>query len=284
MGNRNLRWLKLAALALANLVFWVGVSAAVGRIVSPGLDFGMEARLREVQATAAAMWDQLSQPRPSATATSEEAVVIPGGGTVIEGEQPIAAVVTPGDPALVTTPEPATTREAEGSAEPDSQPTPQPEATLESNPLLLADPEISNLALLDAEMARSAPERAVQIRYQEEALNAEIAALWRYNPGLPYRDVRVDLMPDQVVVTGKVSVLGFGINAEVTGQVTVEDCVPVLKVERLRVAGVMTPAFVRAEVERMIQEAMAWYPADYPLCLEQIVLEETSATAYGHRR
>jgi hypothetical protein len=58
----------------------------------------------------------------------------------------------------------------------------------------------------------------------------------------------------------------------------------VLEIDRLRLAGVMTPAFVRDEVESMIHEAVAWYPADYPLCLEQIVLEETSATVYGHRR
>jgi hypothetical protein len=29
---------------------------------------------------------------------------------------------------------------------------------------------------------------------------------------------------------------------------------------------------------------MTWYPADYPLCLEQIVLEETRLTCYGYRR
>ena len=284
MSNRNVRWLKLAAFALANLIFWVGVSAAMWRIVNPGLDFGLEGLLREGQATAVAMWDQLGEPRPSATATPEEAAIFPDEGTEVEEEQPLAAILTPGDPALTVIPEPDTTREAESSADPIGQPTPQPEATLASNPLLLTDPQISSIAVLDAEMARSAPERAVQIRYQEAALNAEIAALWRNNPDLPYRDVRVDLMRDQVVVTAQVSVLGFGIDAEVTGQVTVEDCVPVLEIDRLRLAGVMTPAFVRDEVESMIHEAMAWYPADYPLCLEQIVLEETSATVYGHRR
>jgi hypothetical protein len=284
MANHNPRWLKLAAFALANLIFWVGFSAAMWRIVSPGLDFGLEALLRKGQATAVAMWDQLGEPRPSATATPEEGAIAPDEGIESEGEQPIAAILTPGDPALTDMPEPGTTPEAEGSAEPISQPTPQPEATLAGNPLLLNDPQISDVALLDAEMARSAPERAVQIRYQEGALNAEIAELWRNNPDLPYRDVRVDLMRDQVVVRGQVSVLGFGIDAEVTGQIRVEDCVPVLEIDRLRLAGVMTPAFVRDEVESMILEALAWYPADYPLCLEEIVLEETSVTVYGHRR
>ncbi|MGD8902641.1 MAG: hypothetical protein PVI67_03655 [Anaerolineae bacterium] len=283
MGNRNVRWLKLAAFALANLIFWVGISAAIWRIVSPGLDFGLEALMREGQATAVAMWDHLGEPRPSATATPEDASP-PGGESDIGGEQPMAAILTPGDPALTAMPEPETTQEAEGSTQPAIQPTPQPRATLASSPLLLTDPQISDIAPLDAEMARSAPERAVQIRYEEGALNAEIAALWRNNPDLPYRHVRVDLMRDQVVVTGQVSVLGFSIDAELTGKVTAEDCAPVLEIDRLRLAGVMTPAFVRDEVEGMIHEAMAWYPADYPLCLEQIVLEEMSATLYGYRR
>jgi hypothetical protein len=196
----------------------------------------------------------------------------------------MAAVVTPGNPLPANTPQPAPTRAADSDPVPTSQPSAQPEATLVSTPLLLADPEISNLALFDAEMDRSAPDRAVQIRYQESALNAEIATLWRNNPDLPYRDVWVDLMRDQVVITGRITVLGFGVNGEVVGQVVVKDCVPVLEIQRVDIAGVMTPSFVREQVESMVLEAMTWYPADYPLCVEQIVLEETRATVYGYRR
>lgn len=285
MPRRNFRWLALTLLALVNLLFWAGIAIAVGLIVSPGVNFGLETQLREGQATLAAVWEQLGQPRPTATATLEEALPTPSpAGTETEGEQPIAAVLTPGDPALTSQPEPQSTGEVEEGAEPTSAPTAQPEPTLVSDPLLLADPEFSNLTLLDEEMGRSAPDRAVQIRYQEAMLNAEIAALWRNNPALPYRDVWVDLMRDQVVVTGKVTVLGFQVDAEASGDLTVKDCVPVLEIEHLRLAGVMTPAFVRDEVESLVMEAMAWYPDDYPLCLEQIVLEETYATVYGHRR
>jgi len=37
-------------------------------------------------------------------------------------------------------------------------------------------------------------------------------------------------------------------------------------------------------VQDMVFEAMAWYPQDYPLCLEEIVLEDIGATVYGYRR
>ena len=285
MPNRNARWLVLTLFALANLVCWAGVAAAVGLAVSPSLDLGLEARIREVQATAAAMWEQRGQPPSYPTVTPEEAEPGPlPAATVVTGDEPMAAVVTPRNPLPANTPQPGATRAADTDPVPSPQPSAQPEATLVSTPLLLADPEISNLALFDAEMDRSAPDRAVQIRYQESALNAEIAALWRNNPDLPYRDVWVDLMRDQVVITGRITVLGFGVNGEVVGQVLVKDCVPVLEIERLGIAGVMTPSFVRDQVETMVLEAMTWYPADYPLCVEQIVLEETRATLYGYRR
>ena len=285
ISNRNSRWLVLTLFALANLVCWAGVAAAVGLAVSPSLNLGLEALIREGQATAAAVLERGDQQPSNPAVTPEEAEPGPlPAGTETTGDEPIAAVVTPGNPGPANTPQPDTTRAADSGAVPGSQPTAQPEATLVSTPLLLADPEISNLALLDAEMDRSAPDRAVQIRYQESTLNAEIAALWRNNPDLPYRDVWVDLMRDQVVITGKITVLGFGVNGEVTGQVVVKDCVPVLEIERVGIAGVMTPSFVRDQVESMVLEAMTWYPADYPLCVEQIVLEETRATLYGYRR
>jgi hypothetical protein len=286
MANRNTRWLVLTIFAVANLVCWAGAAAAVGLVVSPTLDLGLETLIREGQATAAAMWERLDQPSSNPTTMPEEADPFPmPAKTGTAGDEPIAAVISTENAAPANTPQPDSTRTAADSgAVSDSQPTAQPDATLVSSPLLLADPEFNNLALLDAEMARSAPQRAVQIRYQEATLNAEIAALWRNNPDLPFREVWVDLMRDQVVVTGKMTVLGFQVNGEVTGQVAVEDCVPVLEIEQVRIAGVMTPSFVRDQVENMVLEAMTWYPADYPLCLEQIVLEETRATVYGYRR
>jgi hypothetical protein len=274
MFRRNTRWLWLALFALVNLLFWVSAAAAVSLVISDRVDLGLETLVREGQATAVALWKQAAardaQPTPTALAQAP----LPAETGAVENRPPAAPAATLGSesfPAATTLP-------------PDNTPTPQPEATLVSTPLLLADPEISSLAALDAEMSRSAPNRAVQIRYQEETLNREIEALWTNNPDLSFRDVYVDLQRNRVVVTGKATVMGFQVNAEVTGTVSVQECQPQLEIETVSVAGVMTPKFVKDQVEEMILEAMAWYPADYPLCLEQIVLEETRATVYGYRR
>lgn len=156
--------------------------------------------------------------------------------------------------------------------------------TLLTKPLLLADPEFYSLTGLDAEMARSAPGRVVQIRYQEAMLNQEIATLCENNPDLPFRNVHADLQRNQVVLTGEITVLGMQVQAKVTGTVVARDCRPQIEIEAISVAGVLTPQFVRNQIEQTVLDTMTWYPADYPLCLEQIVLEETKATLYGYHR
>ncbi len=274
MFRRNTRWVWLTLFALVNLLVWVGVAAAISLVVSDRVDLGLETLAREGQATAVALWGQAvprnAQPNPAPTSLAQ--APLPAETGVVENRPPAAATLGSELSSIATT-LPA-----------DSTATPQPEATLDSTPLLLADPEISSLSTLNAEMSRSAPNRAVQIRYQEEALNREIAALWTNNPDLPFRDVHVDLQRNRAVITGRTTVLGFQVTAAVTGHVSVQECQPQLEIETVSVAGVMTPNFVKDQVEEMILEAIAWYPDDYPLCLEQIVLEEMRATVYGYRR
>jgi len=201
--------------------------------------------------------------------------------------------------ATATAPRPQGTQAAAGAAGPASTPAAGPEAAnsaqamaappvteptpaLLSKPLLLADPEFHNLAGLNAELARSAPGRVVQIRYQEAALNRELALLCTNNPDLPFRSIQVDLRRDEVELSGEIMVLGLEVDALVTGTIVARDCRPQIEIESVAVAGVLTPEFVRNQVEQEVLEAMTWYPADYPLCLEQIVLEETRATVYGY--
>jgi hypothetical protein len=290
MFTRNRRWFWLTLFAVANLACWVGGAIAVGLVVGERVDLGVETLIRQGQATAASAWKQASQSVTRSTATPEspgptvnppqDETINPSPTMSLSSSEP---TTSGSDPQSVLTPAPDGTSAA-GPLTPTEGPSPEPEATLVSSPLLLADPEISSLSKLDAELSRSAPDRAVQIRYQEDALNREIAALWRNNPELPYRDVYIDMQPDRVAVTGRVAVLGFALNANLTGRVLVQDCVPTLEMESLSVAGIMTPKFVKDQVQDMVFEAMSWYPEDYPLCLQEIVLEDSRATVYGYRR
>ena len=115
-------------------------------------------------------------------------------------------------------------------------------------------------------------------------LKSEITSMVENRPGLPYRNVRVDLMRDQVLLTGDVVLMGFELTTEVQGTVRVEDCRPQTEIQEISIAGVLTPGFVKDQAKEMLVEALDWYPENHPLCLEQIVLEEDRATAYGHRR
>jgi len=285
MLNSGSRWYVLSALALANLVLWVAIAGIVGLIVSDRVDLGFETLMRQGQATAVSVFENVSEavaaPTAKAAATGTPLPAAPVGGAaqpeatsaVYRTPQPVATAAIYIVPTATPAPE-------------QGQVTQSPAATQApiTVPLLLSDPSISSLTRLDSEMNRSAEGRPVQIRYTEETLNREIATLYQNNPELPFRNVRVDMVHDGVAVTGKVTVLGFQVDANATGTVSVIDCLPQLEVERISVAGVMTPRFVRDQVEELLLEAMSWYPVDYPLCLEQIVIEETKATVYGHRR
>ncbi|MGD8625338.1 MAG: hypothetical protein PVF47_19035 [Anaerolineae bacterium] len=315
MQNRASRWHWLTILAVANLVIWVALAGLVGLVVGDKLNLGVETMLRQGQATAAVAWEQMAEGSgaPASNGPASDGPGAPAAGPVTNmptqatqaqvatavqwpaqpeaqataGPEPIAtsAFATPAlNPAgmTVVVAEPTATQPAATETVPPSQSPTEP--ALLHTPLLLSDPEIHSLASLDAQMKHSASGRPVQIRYQETTLNREVAQLSEHNPDLPFRDVNIDLKREAVVLTGKVTVLGFQVDATVTGQVTVEECLPHLEIESVAVAGIMTPRFVRDEVEKMVMDAMTWYPADYPLCLEQIVLEETRATVYGHRR
>ena len=302
MSRRDYRWNWLTCFALANLVCWAGVAAAVGLVVGDGVDFGIETLVRREQATVVAKWGQALpgafRSTPEGYSGSELPVTValaPSAAQTTPTKSSVSPAIAwstpstpPRDQAQATPAAgqgvPTSTTGLGGASAKDWISTPVPEATQVSGPLLLADPEFNTLSLLDAEMSRSAPARPALIRYGEEALNREISALSKNNPDLPFRNVRVDLQRDRVIVTGKVTVLGFQVNAEITGQVRTQGCRPKLEIETVSAAGVMTPKFVSDQVQQMMLEAMAWYPADYPLCLQQIVLEDTQATIYGYRR
>lgn len=290
MFNSSTRWSWLTIFALCNLVFWVIVAAAVGLAVSDKVDLGVEALIREWQATAVTAWDNTSagvletKTKPTTIVTPQAVqgkpttnVVWPDPTTPSPNLQ---AEATPLSPPKEPQAQPAGSSQDSSSAQPE-KPTPQP---LHNNPILMADPGLEGLLQIDAEMNHSAQGRAVQIRYQEEALNHELTALLNSYPDLPYRNVQAKLQRDQVVMTGDVTLLGIEVNTEVQGKVVAQSCLPLVEIQGISIAGVVAPGFFKDQIKELIGESLSWYPADYPLCLEQIVLEDGRVTIYGSRR
>ncbi len=317
MSSRISRWNCLTILAIANLVFWVAVAVVVGLATTDRVNLGIETFIREHQATVMAIWKQTA-PMASASATRSDplaAAVEKASGAPAQSpavtrmlalplQAPQAAEVeatpqpqptsskartlapvghSPTPQAINPAPQP-TSSKARPSAPAGNSLAPQPTAIPASLPLLLAEPAFNNLMGLDAEMNRSAVGRAVQIRYGETALNRELASLLASYPDLPYHDLYVQLNRDQVVIRGKVTVMGFDVSTQVSGVVVARDCLPQAQIENISIVGVSTPGFVKKEIEKIILEWLNWYPADYPLCLEQIVVEEGRITIYGFRR
>ncbi len=148
----------------------------------------------------------------------------------------------------------------------------------------MSNPDLLMLMNIDTEMLRSATGRPVQIRYREGSLNREIATFLEAHPTLPYRNVYIALKRDQIILTGEVTTQGFQLSAEVIGMLAVEDCRFAVKIETISTTGKLPPILYQAPIEGMFEDAVNWIPTEYPLCLEQIVLEEGRMTIYASRR
>jgi hypothetical protein len=311
MFDRISRSSCLLIFAACNLLFWVAAAAGVGLAVSDQLDLGVETLIRQQQGTAVVVWDRVISGAEQVTAIPTKATLaanttVPGPTSVeINAVKTSVAQAVASTPATTTilspSPMPAPTSTTTtpiqsnpavataltpSSASVPSQPTPIPTPTIKpiSSPLLMSDLHFNSWARLNQEMGRSAVGRRVLIGYSEAMLNNEIATMLQNSPDLPYRNVHVDLKRDQVVVTGDVMVLGFDVSTEIEGTVQVEDCRPKMEIRSISIAGLLTPGFVKEQVKEMVLEALDWYPDGYPLCLEEILLEEERATVFGRRR
>jgi hypothetical protein len=277
MNNRVSRWNCLTIFAALNLVLWIMGAAAVGLVASDAVDLGVETLIREGRGTAVALWDQLPTRISGAIDRPTVQAGTPRPGEKRTLETPSEGLATP-----FNTPKPARSSVTAAPAMPTATPLPA-EAPLRS-PLLMTDPGLDGLMHLHAEMARSDVGRPVQIRYGEAALNREIATLLDRYPNLPYHDVQVELGRDQIVVEGIVDLPGVEVSTEIVGIVQADDCLPQVQIDTVALAGVLTPGFFRDQIKEIVLESLSWYPADYPLCLEQIVLEEGRVTVYASRR
>jgi len=295
------RKLWLVLLAVSNLILWGAVAFAVSLIASDRLDLGIESSVREYQATAIAAWNA---GRPGAAASDPSGTVrdsarprlLPAGSGAPEGQtvasvsaspqptrplsEPMSAVVNDGG----ATPDHSTDPGLEGSAPGASTVALAENGPHITAPLILADPVLDDLTSLDQEMTRSASGRVVQIRYLETTLNDEIGALLAARTDLLYQNVHVDLGAQQVVVAGDVRVFGLAIQAEVRGNIVARDCGPQFELSSVKIGRLFTPVFIRDKVKELLDEALDWYPVDYPLCIDGIVVQPDRVTLYGHRR
>ena len=308
MPKHTPRWSWLAIFAACNLAFWLAVAIAVGVTATDLVDLGVESFLRQKQATVIAVQVAGLGKLPSGTPPPTSVVALEPTATPAVMElatdvvgtpsttPPAASDSTPAAPGVRMTPYASRTPSA---PPPPAKPTAQSQATVASrsqaaqatptlipasSPLLLAHPDVNDLAAMDAELRHSAAGRPIQIRYREDALNHELASVLAGYPDLPFRNLEIDLQPGQVTVHGDATVMGVEMPATIVGTVEVQDCQPVAVIHSVSVGSILTPAFVKEEIARLLEEWLASYPPDHPLCLEQIVIEEDRVTIYGRRR
>ncbi len=271
---------------MGNLVFWIALAVIVAVLVSDRVDLGLETSLRSYQATAIAHWSPIESrsagamdqpaegseaPQPLQTAAlARQPTPVPGE---VNGED------SPAIPWVEKSAQEELSQTEAGS--PSVQATLLPSETLSRSSLLITNPK---LEALDVQLNRVTGGHQVKIHYEETALNQEIIALLENHPDLPYRLSWIDLKPGGIVLTGSSRVWGLPISIRVEGTLTAERCRPKVDIRSVYIAKVSAPRFAQEWVTARILETMAWFPTDYPFCLQEIWLEEGRLVLVGVRR
>jgi hypothetical protein len=250
-GRGPSRWPYFTFFALLNVICWVTLAVAVGVLASQQVNLGVETFVREQQTRIVASLRR--EPRTTPVSTPAP---VPTGVTVV--------VVAPTAPAGTATP---------ASGSPTADPVPPP--------VLLDDPPLAELAALDAELRAWPPGRVVQVSYSQAALNRELAALLDVNPQVPLRDLRAELSWNKVKLAGTLLLLGLEVPVQAEGRVTVVDCRPRVHLDALTAGGLPAPGLVRDGVFGLLQQWTPWYPADHPLCLQDVALGDETVIIIG---
>ncbi len=266
---------RLITLAALNLCLWIVLAGGVVLVVSRRVDLGVETFFREGPATLVAALRGGDRSTPISTeAATETAHPEPGVPTAVT-RGPESS-----EPGSQATQEPVSSPTEAA----DSTPLPEPSVQLISSPLNLSDSALDWVMNVDAEMANSAAGRLVNIRYSEEALNREIVQFLQRFPFLPYGPVSVDLKRDAVVVKADVELYGVTASVEVGGRVGARDCRPWAEIDYVSISGMPTPGLFRDGIQQLLEDALAWYPPDHPLCLQWIIVDEDQVTVNASRR
>lgn len=205
---------------------------------------------------------------------------------------PSPQVAAPAEPAPGTdarpTPTPAAGPPVPPGGTPVPPPLPTPTAVPQPHqvPLLVEDFSLFGASGVLKALLASPVGRPVRVVVQEGTLNRDLAYLAemaKAEKEVSVDSVTVELRPEGVWVSGEAKMGFLRGRYQVLAEVTVQDCRPVVQVQRLHLGGLPAPAFVRQQLEDEVARSLDLWWEGVPFCLEQVLLEHGRGTLVGHR-
>jgi hypothetical protein len=129
-----------------------------------------------------------------------------------------------------------------------------------------------------AEGVHSGEPFTVEITEQEVA--ETIAWYLNRHPRIPFREPQVFITPGGVSANGVAEIAGLRVGLTGRAAIQLRDGVPFVTLEDLDVAGVAVPRFVKDRIQSEV-DAQFSLAQDLPLIIDELVLEEGSATVRG---
>lgn len=128
--------------------------------------------------------------------------------------------------------------------------------------------------------------RPVRVVVREETLNRDLAYLAemaKAETGQSVEPVTVELRPEGIYVSGGAKAGFLRGRYQVLAEITVQGCAPKVHIQKLRIAGLPAPEFLRQRLEDEVARSLDLWLASLPLCVEQVLLEHGRGTVVGHR-
>lgn len=148
-------------------------------------------------------------------------------------------------------------------------------------PIVLVDPEPAELeeAWIEAKAGQ-----LLQVTMSERELEKELLAGLAGAPAQGYQLEDLQLLPDQVRITGRADLNGLEVPVTAAGRISTADCWLNVEITQVLMGPLPAPAFVKQQFQDQLDQWSEAYRQDPPMCVSDISITQGQITLIGIKR
>jgi hypothetical protein len=148
-------------------------------------------------------------------------------------------------------------------------------------PIVLVDPELGELE----QAWRNAPAgQLLQVTMSEQELEAELLAGLAGAPAQGYQLNDVQLLPDQVRISGRADINGLEVPIAAAARISAADCWLDVEITQVLVGPLPAPTAVKQQFQDQLDQWSDAYRQDPPMCVADVTISQGQITLTGIKR
>lgn len=148
-------------------------------------------------------------------------------------------------------------------------------------PIVLVDPEPEELEEVWVEAEAG---QLLQVTMSERELKEELLAGLAGAPAQGYQLEDLQLLPDQLRITGRADLNGLEVPVTAAGRISAVDCWLDVEITQVLVGPLPAPAFVKQQFQDQLDQWSEAYRQDPPMCVSDISITQGQITLIGIKR